>query len=974
MPNQTVAAAGGSSIAITTQYVTNVGSGYSCVFTPAGGNTNYTASATGTPPNLACTVPTSTISLPLAGGFSELAAVNLYYGSLLITPVIGPLTIFDCGGLTTCTSCQTQNTTYSCGWCASENSCTILTSCDGHTLPGGWSGSQCPVMETFSPSSVPVGISTTVTWAVGNLPDLDSTSGTLGTYYCDFLLNGVTTTTTSTSSVTISGVTSVVCPTPDYTPSTLAYGDHDFVHVDLRVSGDSKNFTALPATGNTTITLFNCTVKGLTCAGCLGQAYSCGWDSPNNVCRTNPTSGYPSLITSTGNCPTITNITPLYVSAGAVMNVTIVGTGFVTGMPYVCQYSNNMVTTGTFVSITQINCPIPLLYTGSSGIISGITLVVSYVGEGVIPSTASSNSLTFVSCSTFSANCFTCISAYSSYGHVCGWCTNSNFALDSCQYGSCSQGGSTFSQATCPNPTVTADVTPSSGPQAGGTLMTITGTNFIPQIVNITFTANNSLCQQVTYVSPTTLTCVTSAFSFSNGVALGNIYFNILSTAVPVALISVQTIGINPNPQIDSFSPTESLFSGGIIVIRGNHFVGGNSLSVTLGGTGSGSLVVDCAGPGTSINTTTMVCITPPVASTFSGNITVKIDGAVYSTSDVYTYSVNPTVTSFYPIQGPIGGQLTVAITGENLDVLAPAIPTCTVYGLPCIVIGSPGSTTMDIQLPVLPFDAISIDVGGGVFYPIILTYGENDPFTVTMSSFQFFGDPFIAYFYPSSGPIDGNTTIVILGTNFIGTPIVTIGNISCTVIGLSFSEVDCVTDPSPSNMTGNLVLALGMVNTTGGPYTYVNPSTITTTTAATSTMTGTSGGSTATVTTTMTTVSIVTTTATVTHTTTATATVTNTASVATQTPSIVTVGGGTVTVGGGTITVAAATVTATTTVTSSSVSAQEIESTVSTALTIALPIVLVIPVFAAVIGVIFIQRASAAAATASKVAPRVKF
>ena len=66
------------------------------------------------------------------------------------------------------------------------------------------------------------------------------------------------------------------------------------------------------------------------------------------------------------------------------------------------------------------------------------------------------------------------------------------------------QGG--LSIGTSPTPTVTA-VSPTSGPEAGGTLITITGTNFA---AGATVTVGGAACTGVTVVSTTSITCTTA--------------------------------------------------------------------------------------------------------------------------------------------------------------------------------------------------------------------------------------------------------------------------------------------------------------------------------------------------------------------------------------------------------------------------------------------------------------------------------
>src|SRR4029453_10929188 len=108
---------------------------------------------------------------------------------------------------------------------------------------------------------------------------------------------------------------------------------------------------------------------------------------------------------------------------------------------------------------------------------------------------------------------------------------------------------------------------PASGPVAGGTAITLTGTNFVS---GATVTVGGVSATSVTVVSSTSITAVTPA-----GPA-GARDVRVPPSAGAATRTGASTYNAPPAPSLSSVSPTTGPFTGGtVITINGANFVSG---------------------------------------------------------------------------------------------------------------------------------------------------------------------------------------------------------------------------------------------------------------------------------------------------------------------------------------------------------------------------------------------------------------
>ena len=199
-------------------------------------------------------------------------------------------------------------------------------------------------------------------------------------------------------------------------------------------------------------------------------------------------------------------------------------------------------------------------------------------------------------------------------------------------------------------PTVTG-ISPTSGPTAGGTSVTITGTSFTgATAVMFGSTAATSF----TVNSPTQITAVAPAE------AVGTVDITVTTTAGTSAVSPADQFAYVTGPTVASVSPTSGPTAGGTsVTITGTSFTG--ATAVMFGNTAATSFTV---------NSATQITAVAPAQAAGTVDLTVTTPGgtSALSQADQFTYLVNtPTVTSISPTSGPTAGGASVTITGTNL-------------------------------------------------------------------------------------------------------------------------------------------------------------------------------------------------------------------------------------------------------------------------------------------------------------------
>ena len=211
-----------------------------------------------------------------------------------------------------------------------------------------------------------------------------------------------------------------------------------------------------------------------------------------------------------------------------------------------------------------------------------------------------------------------------------------------------------------------SSIAPVSGPNLGGTMVTITGTDFQPGAVALLGTAPGGISLlNCTESGGTTMTCVTPADTAgAKDVTVVNVDGKLGSAAAAYTYIDVR-------PTISAINPPSGPTNGSAITITGANFEAG--ATVTIGGLPVGNVVVQDSAtitgdtPGLSVGPADVKITNPDNGTvTSSGSFTYSLgSGAINYIQHGSTVSNNPSTTlsvSMPALQA--AGNLNVAIIG----------------------------------------------------------------------------------------------------------------------------------------------------------------------------------------------------------------------------------------------------------------------------------------------------------------------
>jgi hypothetical protein len=337
-----------------------------------------------------------------------------------------------------------------------------------------------------------------------------------------------------------------------------------------------------------------------------------------------------------------------------------------------------------------------------------------------------------------------------------------------------------------PSATTLSGLTPPSGPETGGTLVTITGSG-LTDATGATFAGVPGT--GFTVVSDTEATVVTPAHvpgsvpvvvSNPNGAGTGLSYLYVAAPSVATSL-----------------APTAGPESGGTtITITGSGFTG--ATGVTIDGLPATGFTV--------VNDTTITAVTPPHTAGAVSVVVSDPDGD--SPPLTFTYTAQAaTVSSLSPTSGPIAGGTLVTITGAGLI----GATSATFDGIPGtgFTVVSPTSITV-----ISPPHA----VGGA---PVVVhdPTGDSAPQT-----FTYFDSPAtISGLTPTSGPDIGGTSVTITGTGLLSSSGATFGGVPGTDYTVVNDTTVTVTTPAHVPATVPVVVQDGAGNGTGLTFEFIN-------------------------------------------------------------------------------------------------------------------------------------------------------
>ena len=339
-----------------------------------------------------------------------------------------------------------------------------------------------------------------------------------------------------------------------------------------------------------------------------------------------------------------------------------------------------------------------------------------------------------------------------------------------------------------PKPAVTG-ISPASGSTAGGTRVTIGGTN-LSGATEVSFGGAAGMIvsdsgKQITVISPagagTVNVTVTTMGGTSATTAVGQFAYH----ATPPG---------SPRPMVTGISPASGSTAGGTkVTLTGTNLQ--NATGVSFGGA-AGKIISDSG---------KQITVTSP-AGKGTVNVTVTTKGGT-SGGVRFTYTVSaPALTGISPASGSTAGGTKVTLTGTNLSGA-----TSVSFGGTGASIDSDSGTQITVTSPAGSAGTVNVTVttAGGTSGAVHFTYAVPAPAITGIS--------------PSSGPTAGGTAVTISGTNLSGATSVSFGGTSVAIRSDSGTQIT-LASPAGSAGTVNVTVTTPAGTSNAAQFTYTVP------------------------------------------------------------------------------------------------------------------------------------------------------
>ncbi|MDO7882939.1 MBG domain-containing protein [Salinibacterium soli] len=339
-------------------------------------------------------------------------------------------------------------------------------------------------------------------------------------------------------------------------------------------------------------------------------------------------------------------------------------------------------------------------------------------------------------------------------------------------------------------PTI-ASISPTSGPSAGGTAVTIAGTGFGTS-GSVSVSIAGAAASNVVRVDPTRITATTGMAS----VGVGDVVVTITGVAGapgPVTITGVGLYTVAPSvatPTISAVTPNSGPVSGGqSVTVTGTNFRAGNGSLATITFGGVSATVQSIATNGKS-----MTVVVPAHAA---GAVDVQVstvDGRATSRNG-YTYNPAPVITGLSPASGIVAGGTFVTLTGSGFG--ATGVPVVTIDGRAATCVTRLSDTTISFVAPA------GTSTGARTVEVTPATRGGSASLAGGYTYVAATTTPTISSVSPSSGLTSGGTTITLRGTGFTSatTPSVLVGGSCATDVVVV--DATTITATTPTGVAG---------------------------------------------------------------------------------------------------------------------------------------------------------------------------
>jgi hypothetical protein len=313
-------------------------------------------------------------------------------------------------------------------------------------------------------------------------------------------------------------------------------------------------------------------------------------------------------------------------------------------------------------------------------------------------------------------------------------------------------------------------VTPNSGPAAGGTSVSITGTSFTAATAvkfgtaaATTYTVNSAT--QIAATSPPGSGVVDVTVTTANG------------TSATSSADLFTYLGPPGPPTVSSVVPNSGADAGGTSVsITGANFTA--ATAVMFGTVAATTYAVNSA--------TQIAATSPPGSGVVDVTVTTASGTSATSAADRFTYVAPPTVNSVVPNSGPAAGGTSVSITGTNFTAA-----TAVKFGTRAATAYAVNSATQITATSPL---------GSGIVDVTVTTAGGTSG-TSAADSFTYVAPPRLSSVVPNNGPAAGGTSVIITGANFTAATAVKFGTVAATTYTVNSATQIAATSPPGSGV-----------------------------------------------------------------------------------------------------------------------------------------------------------------------------
>ena len=342
-----------------------------------------------------------------------------------------------------------------------------------------------------------------------------------------------------------------------------------------------------------------------------------------------------------------------------------------------------------------------------------------------------------------------------------------------------------------------AGISPGSGPQSGGTAVSVIGSGFVGAASVLFGTIPAS---SFAVVSPTQITAIAPA-------GTGTVDVAVATSGGSSPSLAGDRFAYEAPPAVAEVAPGSGPIAGGTpVTITGSGFIG--ATAVLFGTAPASGVVVDSA--------TQITAVSPAGTGTVEVSVVTPAGTSPGSADDQFAYAPPPVVTATLPGLGPLGGGSSTLVTGSNL------------CGATSVDFGATASSAYSVDGSCTQITAVS-PAGTGTVDVTVTTPGGTSP-TGTDDQFSYAGPPAVTAVSPGSGPAAAAAAVTVTGSGFVGVAAVNFGpgNPAAFVVDSS-TQITAVSPPGTGTVDVTVTTPGGTSPTgTADQFSYAGPPAVT--------------------------------------------------------------------------------------------------------------------------------------------------